>query len=110
MRRPSATRKALSFCPLVKASWADTARVKRVPFMAARASPFVLFAWRPAAERAADTRGLLLSRVSDAPQQQVISFVVCTTGDDGFSIWTEGQRNYPLASQLSHKLSATHIP
>src|SRR5215469_1510019 len=56
MQRPSAAREAPSFSPLVQASWADASRFEGIPLIAARAKPFVLFAWRPAAERAADAR------------------------------------------------------
>ena len=56
MCRPSAARKALGLSPLVKARWADAARIECVPLISAGAEPFVLFARRPAAERAADTR------------------------------------------------------
>ena len=54
MRRPSTAREALGLSPLVKARLADASRVKRVPFVSADAKPLVLFARRPAAERAAD--------------------------------------------------------
>jgi hypothetical protein len=54
MRRPAAAREALRLSPLVKASWAHSSRIERVPFVPAIAKPFVLFAGRPAAERAAD--------------------------------------------------------
>ena len=57
MRRPSAAREALGLSPLVQAGWTDASGVKSVPFVAACAEPFVLFAGRPAAERAADSRG-----------------------------------------------------
>jgi len=53
MQRPSAAREALSFSPLVQASWADASRFEGIPLIAARAKPFVR---RPAAERAADAR------------------------------------------------------
>jgi hypothetical protein len=56
MRRPSATRKALGFSPLVEAGWTDASRVKGVPLVAAGAEPLVFLAGRPAAERAADAR------------------------------------------------------
>ena len=58
MRRPTATREALSFSPVMEASWADSSRVECVPFVAAGAEPLVFFAGRPATERAADTRGV----------------------------------------------------
>jgi len=54
--RPSAAREALGFSSLVKARGADPTRVERVPLVAASAEPFVLFAGRPAAQRAADAR------------------------------------------------------
>jgi len=57
MRRPFAAREALGFSPLMEAGWADASCVERVPLIAARAKPFVLFAGRPAAERAADAWG-----------------------------------------------------
>jgi hypothetical protein len=40
----------------VKASWTDASRVEGVTFIAAGAKPFVFFAGRPAAQRAADAR------------------------------------------------------
>jgi hypothetical protein len=54
VRRPSATRMALSFGPLIKAGGTDTARVEGIPLMTACANPSVLRPRRPAAERAAD--------------------------------------------------------
>jgi hypothetical protein len=54
MRRPSAARETLGLSPLVKARGAHASGVKSVPLVAACAKPFVLFAGRPAAERAAD--------------------------------------------------------
>jgi hypothetical protein len=57
MRRPSAARETLGLSPLVKARGAHASGVKSVPLVAACAKPFVLFAGRPAAERAADARG-----------------------------------------------------
>jgi hypothetical protein len=44
------------FQPSVEIGWADAARVQGIPLIAAGAKPFVLFTWRPAAERAADAR------------------------------------------------------
>jgi len=41
----------------MQAGWADASRIERVPRMTAFAKPFVFFAGRPAAERAADARG-----------------------------------------------------
>ena len=61
MCRPTATRKALSFAPLVKTRGADASGVERVPQMTALAEPFVFFPWRPAAERTADARGFRLA-------------------------------------------------
>jgi hypothetical protein len=56
---------ALVFSPLMQAGWADASRVEGIPFETALAEPAILFARRPAAERAADARrfrraGLLL--------------------------------------------------
>jgi len=45
VRRPSATRKALGFGPLVQARWAHPARVEGVPLAAADTKPFVLLSW-----------------------------------------------------------------
>ena len=56
MRRPAATRQTLSFSPLMQAGGADTSCVERVPLIAASAEPSVLFARRPATQRAADAR------------------------------------------------------
>jgi hypothetical protein len=56
MTRPPTAREALRFSPLVKACGANASSVERVPFVPAGAKPFVFFAGRPAAERAADTR------------------------------------------------------
>ena len=56
MRRPTAARETLRLSPLVQAGWADTASVESIPFITAGAEPFVLFAGRPAARRAADAR------------------------------------------------------
>ena len=56
MRRPAAARKALGLSPLVQAGGADASRLERVPLMAALTRPEIVFAWRPAAERAPDTR------------------------------------------------------
>ena len=56
MQRPAAARQALSFSPMVKANWADASRVEGIPLIAARAEPFVFFAWRPTAQRATDAR------------------------------------------------------
>ena len=58
VRRPAATGKALGLIPLVKAGWADAARVEGIPLVPAGAEPFVFFAGRPAAQRAADARRL----------------------------------------------------
>jgi hypothetical protein len=49
----------------MKADWADSSRVEGVPFVSAGAEPAILFAGRPAAQRAADawrfrSGGLLL--------------------------------------------------
>ena len=61
MRRPSATREALRFCPLVKAGWADASSVERVPRVTALAEPAVFLPGRPAAQWAAwDAEVLLL--------------------------------------------------
>ncbi len=38
----------------MKAGWADSSRIERIPLLAAGARPAILFARRPAAERAAD--------------------------------------------------------
>jgi hypothetical protein len=46
----------LGLSPLMEARGADASSVERVPLIAARAEPFVLFAGRPAEERAADAR------------------------------------------------------
>src|ERR1700751_5484331 len=51
-RRPFATRETLRLSPLVQACGADAACVEGVPLVAACAEPFVLFAGRPAAQRA----------------------------------------------------------
>jgi hypothetical protein len=40
----------------MQARWAHPRRVERVPLVAAGAEPLVIFAGRPAAERAADAR------------------------------------------------------
>jgi hypothetical protein len=56
MRRPPLTREALGRSPLVEAGWADAARVERIPLISAGTRPAVVFAGRPAAERAADAR------------------------------------------------------
>jgi hypothetical protein len=56
MRRPSATREALCFSPLVQARRADASGVERIPLVSAGAEPFVIFTGRPAAQRAADAR------------------------------------------------------
>jgi len=61
MRRPSAAREALGFSPLVQARWADASRVEGVPLVTTSAEPFVLFARRPAAQRAADARRFRLA-------------------------------------------------
>src|ERR1700739_198507 len=63
VRRPSAARKALSLDPPVKAGWTDSSRVKGVPLITARTAPFVFRAGRPAAEGAADARGLRRAKV-----------------------------------------------
>lgn len=54
MFRPSTAREALSFFPLVQASWAYASSVEGVPHVTAGAGPAILFARRPAAERATD--------------------------------------------------------
>lgn len=56
MQRPSTTREALCFGPVVKARWADASRIKGIPRMSALAEPFVFLSGRPTAERAADAR------------------------------------------------------
>jgi hypothetical protein len=56
MRRPSGAREALGLSPLVQACGADATGIERVPLVAAGAEPLVVFAGRPAAERAADAR------------------------------------------------------
>jgi len=56
MRRPFAAREALGFSPLVEAGWADASCIKSIPLIAAGAEPFVVFARRPTAQRAADVR------------------------------------------------------
>ena len=48
------TREALCFRPSLQAGRADASGVERVPHMSAGAGPMILFARRPAAERAAD--------------------------------------------------------
>jgi hypothetical protein len=55
--RPPLAREALRWSPLLEAGGADPARIERVPLIAAPAEPFVVFAGRPAAERAADAWG-----------------------------------------------------
>lgn len=54
MRRPATAREALGLSPLMHASRADASRLERVPLEGALAEPFVFFARRPAAERAAN--------------------------------------------------------
>jgi len=49
-------REALCFSPLVKAGGADAPCVEGIPLVSAGAEPFVLFARRPVAQRAADAR------------------------------------------------------
>ena len=41
----------------MQAGWADTSRIEGVPKVAAATRPTVIFAGRPSAQRAADTRG-----------------------------------------------------
>src|ERR1700721_3020837 len=55
MRGPSAAREALGLSPMVQAGWTNSSRIECVPFVPAGTRPFVLFAGRPAAERALDT-------------------------------------------------------
>ena len=45
----------------MEARWADASRVEGIPFVSARAEPFVFFTGRPAAERAPDARRLRLA-------------------------------------------------
>jgi hypothetical protein len=47
----------------MKTGRADASRIERVPLVSAGAEPFVVFARRPAAERAADARRLRLARL-----------------------------------------------
>lgn len=47
----------MGFTPLVQAGWADSRSVECIPLLPAGAEPLVIFARRPAAERAADARG-----------------------------------------------------
>jgi hypothetical protein len=56
MRRPFMALKAARLDPLVKARLADTARVERVPYVAACADPPVASRGSPTAERATDAR------------------------------------------------------
>jgi hypothetical protein len=56
VQRPTAAREALRLSPLVQAGWADASRIEGIPLIAAGAEPFVFFAGRPTAERAADAR------------------------------------------------------
>ena len=56
VQRPTAAREALRLSPLVQAGWADASRIEGIPLIAAGAEPFVFFARRPTAERAADAR------------------------------------------------------
>ena len=53
--RPPLTCETLRRTPLAKTLRPDAARVERVPFATAGGEPFVLLAWRPAAQGAADT-------------------------------------------------------
>jgi len=54
MRRPTAAREALGVSPLMKTGRADASRIESVPLVSAVTKPFVFFAGRPAAQRAAD--------------------------------------------------------
>jgi hypothetical protein len=56
MLRPPCAREALRRSPSVQAGWAHSPCIEGVPRMTAVAEPFVFFAGRPAAERAADAR------------------------------------------------------
>jgi hypothetical protein len=54
VRRPASTGEALCRSPMVEASRAHSSGVKRVPHAAAVTRPEMVFAWRPAAERASN--------------------------------------------------------
>ena len=54
VRPPASTGEALCRSPLVEASRAHSSGVKRVPHAAAVTRPEIVFAWRPAAERASN--------------------------------------------------------
>ena len=79
MRRPSAAREALRLSPLMKTGRADSSGVEGVPLIPACAEPFVLFAGRPAAERAVDTR-----------TRRVVAFVFL------FEIIVQNCRRFPI--------------
>ncbi len=63
MRRPALTGGTASCHPLIETRRAHPAGIERVPPVPAVAPPAVVLAWRPAAERAADTRAGIVGLV-----------------------------------------------
>jgi len=89
VRRPSATRKALGFSPLVQAGGAYSACVEGVPIVPALAEPAIILARRPAAERTADARfGRIVALL-------FIEFAIQNHGGVGWGI-REGAHAPPL--------------
>ena len=56
MWRPAATCEALGYAPLLKAGWAHTAGVERIPAVEASTRPEVILTGRPSTQWASNTR------------------------------------------------------
>ncbi len=85
MWRPTGARETLRLRPLVKAGRADAARIKRVPLVSAGAEPIVLFAGRPAAQRATDARAGIMALLFSKHTFQNVRFCNFTHETDVLS-------------------------